>query len=162
MMDRLLQITSIFLASLTLGVCLFLCGEIVGFRDGMLAAYNIESFEAVSRQFITHGPNFFNAVIWQYSVISFCLSVYLTGRFMLKNTPSLVICFSSLAGAIVFCCRLLHFKYDIDESAALLYRKWLTVSVRFDWVCLICLVILIIIQLYATTAAYFAKASRPA
>jgi len=145
---------SVLFASFPLAISLYLCGEINGFRDGMLAGYDIENLQMVQEKFITHGPNFFDVMTWQYSIIVFCLSLYIIGRFLATKTVNLILSLSFLTAAIVFYWQLLHLKYGIDESAILLYRKWLNTSIRFDWFCLFCVVVLCIVQIYSLITFY--------
>lgn len=154
--ENLLKIISLAVASISFAISVMLWGEISGFEQGMLAAYNIEDVNNMIK-FATHGPNFFEFVIGKYSLIALCFYIYLVGKLIKTEQLSHIFCFLSLGIIVILYWQLFQFKYDIDDSAVLLYRKWLTKSIKFDWFCFSSALILLIVQGTILFVYYFGK-----
>lgn len=150
--EKILNTGSILLSAAVSAICFVLYGEVSGFRQGVNVADNINEY--IPSMFAVHGPNFYDLTTRYYLIIASCVLVYLSGRLLLSKRASLIAAMLPLALALFSCVRLLQFKYDIDETAVLFYRKWLTVSVWYDWFCLSSIVILISIQIYEFIGLY--------
>lgn len=158
MKREVLKIISLGLASLSFVICLLLWGEISGFKKGFLAAYHVENADNTIK-IATSGPNFFEFVIGKYALIALCFYIYLVGKLIKEENSSQFLCILSLVVSIILYLLLLQFKYGIDDSAVLLYREWLTTSIKFDWFCFFTAVGLLIIQIASLATNYFKRKS---
>ncbi len=152
--EKILKSASILFAFVLFSVCIMLWGEIKGFEQGMLAASGIEDWESITQNFSVSGPNFFESVIEKYILLAVFFCVYLYGKIAVKSLLTHYISFTSLGIIIFLYWRLLQFKYGIDETAVLFYRKWLTKSISLDWVCLLMTMVLIVFQVASLASIY--------
>lgn len=140
----LLQIISVSLALISLGICLFFWGQLSGFEKG----YFYGMFQEIPQTgFSGGGTNYFHAINFWYLIIAVGFCVYVIGKYLKPLFISSIVCVLSLGIVIYPFWDMFQYKNEVlNISSHYRNDSWLNISIYFDWFLLIATVILMLIQ----------------
>jgi hypothetical protein len=156
----ILRIFSCVLASASLIICVFIYGEISGFKQGYDVSFS-EQFPGSRIMFSGDGPNFYEYIGEGYAYIAFCFCTYIIGRLLKEKILLHTICIFALGVIIYQYELLLKFKYGVLAiEGEFSYNNWLLNSIPFDWFCLSTALTLLIIQIAILVVNSFFKSNQ--
>ncbi len=138
---------SLVLATAVFVFCVFLLGEIAGFKYGYHGAFMVEHPDAKETTFAVHGVSYLSPMIFGYVVGLLCSGIYILLVFGSKDFILIRIAFIGFGAAAI--ARGLYYKYlvyQLTGTPGFLnpYQKWIPQAVLLDVLCLITLSILIV------------------
>ncbi len=138
------KITSVILALFSIGICVFIWGQVSGFEKGYF--YGVFS-PPPSTGFSASGPNFFQEINILYFILAVGFCIYSIGNLLKPSALSSTIRLLSLIVPIYPLWRTLSFKKEVlAMETKFSYDYWLNNSIYFDYLLLFIASILILFQ----------------
>lgn len=140
----LVNVIPISLALFSVGICLFIWGQVSGLEKGYFyGVFQSPPYTGV----IAHGPNFFQSINIWYFIIAVGFCIYIVGKFLKSRTASNAICMLSLSVGIYPYWNMFSYKNEVlAMKTKFSYEYWLNNSIYFDWFLLFAVTILMIMQ----------------
>jgi hypothetical protein len=141
---NLVKVISISLALFSIGICLFIWGQVSGLEKGYFyGVFQSPPYTGI----IAHGPNFFQSINIWYFIIAVGFCVYIVGKFLKSWTASNSVCILSLCAGIYPYWDMFSYKKEVlAMKTKFSYEYWLNNSIYFDWFLLFAAIILMIVQ----------------
>lgn len=154
---NILNIISLGFALILFIINLLLCGQIIGFDQGLRAIDDPKGI-VESTIILDHsgGPSAHGVFGGGYAIIAICFCIYIFAK--LKERSTLTKSISLIPLGIITCIfwQMIQYKRDnLRENEILIYYRWIISSISFDWFCIFATLILIIIQLASLAQNYF-------